>query len=70
VSFEDALGRLESIVQELERTDVPLDDALRLFEDGVAQVRAAGQTLQAVDAQVRRLSEDADGAFRLEAFPS
>ncbi|MCA0376351.1 MAG: exodeoxyribonuclease VII small subunit [Gemmatimonadetes bacterium] len=70
MSFEDALGRLESIVQELERTDVPLDDALRLFEDGVAQVRAAGQTLQAVDAQVRRLSEDADGAFRLEAFPS
>jgi exodeoxyribonuclease VII small subunit len=68
VTFEDALARLEAIVQELERSDVALDDALRLFEEGVGHVRTAGETLRGVDAQVQLLTEAADGAFRLESF--
>jgi exodeoxyribonuclease VII small subunit len=35
VKFEDALGRLETIVQTLERGDLSLDESLKAFEEGV-----------------------------------
>lgn len=35
LKFEDALGRLETIVQTLERGDLSLDDSLKSFEEGV-----------------------------------
>jgi len=69
VTFEQSLARLEEIVRELERTDVDLDSALRLFEEGIGHLRAAGAALQAVDARVQQLVEAADGAFTLADFP-
>ena len=35
VKFEDALARLETIVTELERGDLPLNDSLKMFEEGI-----------------------------------
>jgi exodeoxyribonuclease VII small subunit len=70
VTFEQSLARLEEIVRELERTDVDLESALRLFEEGIGHLRTAGSSLQAVDARVRQLVEAADGAFTLADFPS
>lgn len=70
MTFEQSLARLEEIVRELERTDVDLESALRLFEEGIGHLRTAGSSLQAVDARVRQLVEAADGAFTLADFPS
>ena len=70
MTFEQSLARLEEIVRELERTDVDLESALRLFEEGIGHLRTAGNSLQAVDARVRQLVEAADGAFTLADFPS
>ena len=69
MTFEQSLARLEEIVRELERTDVDLESALRLFEEGIVHLRTAGSSLQAVDARVRQLVEAADGAFTLADFP-
>lgn len=66
--FEQSLTRLEEIVRELERQDLTLEQALRLFEEGIGHLRSAGTALQAVDAQVRLLVEAADGSFSVEDF--
>jgi exodeoxyribonuclease VII small subunit len=63
MSFEQSLTRLEEIVRELERNDVDLEQALRLFEDGITHLRSAGAALQTVDARVQQLVEAADGSF-------
>jgi exodeoxyribonuclease VII small subunit len=61
--FEDHLARLEAIAEALERRDVPLDEALRLFEEGIVRVRAAAETLDAAEGRLRELVQRADGSF-------
>lgn len=63
MSFEQSLTRLEEIVRELERNDVDLEQALRLFEEGIVHLRGAGDALKTVDARVQQLVEAADGSF-------
>jgi exodeoxyribonuclease VII small subunit len=65
MTFESDLTRLEAIVTELERSDLPLDRALQLFEEGVARVRSASDQLSEAEGQVQQLFEQADGTFRL-----
>ena len=53
MTFEQSLTRLEAIVRELEGRDLPLEEALRLFEEGIAHLRTAGSALsQAMSAAV------------------
>jgi exodeoxyribonuclease VII small subunit len=52
MSFEDALARLEAIVEELEGGDLPLEDALRKFEEGMALRAVCTQKLQEAEAKV------------------
>jgi exodeoxyribonuclease VII small subunit len=63
LSFEQSLTRLEEIVRVLERNDLDLDEALRLFEEGIGHLRTAGSALKTVDARVQQLVEAADGSF-------
>ena len=66
MSFDSDLARLEAIVAELEHNDVPLDRALKLFEEGVARLRSASAQLTQAEAQVQQLLEEPDGTFRLD----
>ncbi|HEX8848894.1 MAG TPA: exodeoxyribonuclease VII small subunit [Gemmatimonadaceae bacterium] len=65
---EDQLRRLEAIVDELSGDGIELDAALRLFEEGVARLRAVTERLAGAEARVKQLSEEADGSFILEDF--
>ena len=65
MSFEETLERLQAIVAALEGDALPLDDALRLFEEGVARLRDAHGELERVDAKLSLLMEHADGSFSL-----
>lgn len=66
MTFDSDLTRLEAIVAELEHNELPLDRALKLFEEGVARVRSASAQLSQAEAQVQQLLEQADGTFRLD----
>jgi len=55
IDFEKALAELESLVERLERGDVPLDEALRTFERGVALTRHCQGCLQAAQQKVEIL---------------
>jgi exodeoxyribonuclease VII small subunit len=70
MSYETDIARIEIIVEELERSEVPLDDALRLFEEGIERLRAASATLMQAEARVRKLIEESDGGFTLADFES
>ena len=53
--FERSLAELEALVERLERGDLPLDEALRAFERGVALTRHCQASLQAVQQKVEIL---------------
>ena len=63
MTFEQSLDRLDAIVGQLQRDDVPLDEALRLFEEGVGRVREAAQALTRAETQVQALVDGPDGTL-------
>ncbi|MCE2801949.1 MAG: exodeoxyribonuclease VII small subunit [Gemmatimonadota bacterium] len=66
MSFEQTLARLEQIASSLDRDDLPLEEALRLFEEGIAKLREANAALGEAEGKVQRLIEGASGVFALE----
>ncbi len=61
-SFEGTLERLHEIVEQLEGGELPLEDSLRLFEEGVRLSRASQARLNAAEKRVEELlAVDADG---------
>lgn len=65
-SFEKAIARLEALVEELERPDVPLDRALALFEEGITHLREASTDLSRADAAVKVLVAKAGGVLQVD----
>ncbi len=61
VRFEDAMKRLEEIVGLLEAGDHPLDDSLKLFEEGIKLVKQANQVLSQAQQKVELLTKDQEG---------
>lgn len=68
LSFARQLERLEEIVRQLEGQDLDLDDALKLFEEGVERLREARERLTAAEAQVKQVLADHAGRLKLEDF--
>ena len=64
-ALAEELARLEEIVRKLEADDVELDEALVLFEEGVARLRAARERLTAAELKVQAVLEEAGGVIRL-----
>jgi exodeoxyribonuclease VII small subunit len=77
-AFEAALAQLESLVSRLESGDLPLDEALRTFEQGVRLTRECQSALAAAQQKVQQLLqrggtlaiEDIDATATLETTPS
>lgn len=60
-SFEGNMQRLEQIVRSLERGDVPLDESLKLFQEGTELVRSCQTMLDNAQQQVQKVLADANG---------
>jgi exodeoxyribonuclease VII small subunit len=68
-SFEAAIKRLTEIVQTLERGDLPLEESLRLFEEGVKLSRVSQERLERAEKRVEQLlAVDEQGRPRTTAF--
>ena len=61
LKFEDGLKRLEEIVAKLESGNLPLDDSLKLFEEGVKLVRFCNERLAEAQQKVELLTKDQAG---------
>jgi exodeoxyribonuclease VII small subunit len=64
-SFEDSLRRLQEIVDRLEQGDVPLEQAMQLYEEGLAVSKLCAEKLKKAEAVLKRLTKDAEGNFAL-----
>ena len=62
LSFEDALKELEGIVQQLERGQVKLDEAISAYERGALLKRHCEQKLAEAKMKVEKISFSADGS--------
>jgi exodeoxyribonuclease VII small subunit len=60
-SFEQALTQLEQIVQRLEKGELPLEDSLKLYEDGVHLSRLCHRKLEEAEGKIEMLVKDARG---------
>ncbi len=60
-TFEEALAQLETVVARLEGSDLPLEEALRAFEDGVRLARLCAARLEDAEQRVRLLTRAPDG---------
>ena len=65
-TFEEALKRLEHIVERMEQGDLPLDESLALFQEGIELSRICTRQLNAADEQVRKLVRVENGRFVIE----
>jgi exodeoxyribonuclease VII small subunit len=64
-TFEEAVHRLEKIVETLERGDVPLEKALDLYEEGSQLSRTCSENLKSAELRIKKLSKDIKGQFEL-----
>ena len=67
MTFEQALARLEQIVKELEGGNVPLDDLMRLYDEGTTLVKTCTEKITAAEQKVR-LVQMKNGTVTEEAF--
>jgi len=64
LSFEQALERLEKIVNDLERGDVALDESIKIYEQGEALKKHCATLLKAAEDKVEKIRVGADGTAK------
>ncbi len=60
-SFESMMERLQSLVDRLEEGNMPLEDSIRAYEEGMALVRGCTVVLNQAEARIQKLTRDAVG---------
>lgn len=68
-SFEESLKQLESIVAKLEQGDLPLEESVRLFEEGIQLSNACKTDLETAEGKVQMLLKQKDGSMKPGPFP-
>jgi len=69
MKFEDALARLEEIVEELEKGELSLDETLQIFEEGIRMSKICSQKLNEAELKVEKLVEiSEEGELQSEPF--
>jgi exodeoxyribonuclease VII small subunit len=69
-SFEQSLKQLEQIVRELESGDLPLELALKKFEEGMDLSKFCSQKLEETERRITQLMQNSSGAVVEKPFPA
>ena len=67
--FEESLKKLEAIVDQLEKGDLSLEDAVKLFEEGVDLSAKCKKELEVAEGKVQMLLKQRDGSLKTVPFP-
>ena len=67
-TFEESLKKLETIVDKLEKGDLPLEESLRLFEEGVDLSAVCKKELDEAEGKVQMLLKQRDGSLKTVPF--
>ena len=68
IKFEDALKKLESIVEKLESGKVDLDESIKVFEEGNELIKLCLGKLNQAEQKIKKVSQDSTGDIKLEEF--
>jgi exodeoxyribonuclease VII small subunit len=66
IKFEEALKKLEKIVEELEQGDLSLDEALKKYQDGIELSRLCAARLENAKKKIDTLAKNKKGDFELK----
>jgi exodeoxyribonuclease VII small subunit len=66
IKFEEALKKLEKIVEDLEKGDLSLDDALKKYQEGLELSRLCSQRLESAKKKIDVLAKNKKGEFELK----
>lgn len=66
--FEKAMERLAGIVESLEKGDLPLEDSLKIFEEGMELVNFCSRKLEEAEQKVTLLIKEGSGRFTQQPF--
>ena len=66
-SFETGLGKLEGIVEKLERGELSLEESLKLYEEGIRLSRMCHERLQDAEGKIELLMKNARGDLQSAA---
>ncbi len=66
--FEEALKKLEAIVAQMEEGDLPLEETLKAFEEGVRLARFCASKLDEAERKVEKLMRDQAGKLQTTSF--
>ena len=69
-TFEQSMKQLEQIVQDLESGDLPLEKAIKKFEEGITLSKLCSKKLDETEKKISILLEDAQGNITETPFPS
>lgn len=69
-TFEESLKKLDEIVDQLENGNLPLEDSIKLFEEGVRLSGLCKQELESAEGKVQMLIKQRDGSMKTESFPT
>ena len=64
-NFEQSLARLEKIVDSLEQGDVPLENAIALYEEGIELSKECMSTLSKAELKIKKLNKDMSNKIEL-----
>jgi exodeoxyribonuclease VII small subunit len=67
-NFEESLKRLEKIVEQLERGDLPLEESIKLFEEGTRLSAECKDYLDKAEGKVQILTKQRDGSVKPGPF--
>ena len=67
-TFEENMLRLDQIVRSMEKGDVPLEESLKLFQEGTQLVESCGKLLDEAELQVKKIVTAGDGSPIEEDF--
>jgi len=67
LTFDEALRQLEELAAKLEEGDIPLEDALQVYERAVGLFSQCRSRLDTMEQRIELLTEDLDGSLKTEA---
>ncbi len=67
-TFEESLKKLDEIVGQLENGNLPLEDSIKLFEEGVRLSGLCKHELESAEGKVQMLIKQRDGSMKAEPF--
>jgi len=65
-TFEDALSRLETLVDEMESGEGTLEQSLDWFEEGMSLIKSCRQELESAEQKVKELIKNTEGGYTLK----